>query len=106
MGRVELLELATQLVDVNPDGRIRGHVEIGAPPEDLDRDHRLLRDPATAGALDQVIEQPLQLVGTTKKIARADAFRMQVERVRLRHKGRQSNKHYSSRRDGDVNTHD
>ncbi len=33
----------------------------------------------------RVIEQLLQLVGTTKKIARADAFRMQVERVGFGH---------------------
>jgi hypothetical protein len=104
MGRVELFEFATQLVDADPDGRIRGHVEIGAPAEDLHSDHRLLRHPATAGALDKVVEQLLQLVGTTKKIARADAFRMQVERVRFGH-GAVSQTLFRQAL-GDVNTHD
>jgi hypothetical protein len=62
---VELLEPATELVNVDADDRILRNVELGAASERLYRDVDLLRGFPENGAFDQVIEESAELPRAT-----------------------------------------
>jgi chromosome condensin MukBEF MukE localization factor len=88
MRGIELLELAPQLVDVDANRRVLGHVEIGTAAKHFHGDDRLLRGAAGTRAGDQVFEQAMQLIRPSEHLARTDMVGMKGQLIGIGHRDR------------------
>src|SRR5690349_14534999 len=82
---IKLVEPAAELMDVDPDDCVLGHVEVRSPSQSFDRNVDLLGRLSQHGALDEIVEQAAELAGTSQQTARPDAVGTRGELFGIQH---------------------